>query len=25
MPERGDPCVWYVGRVWRYRRGGQNP
>jgi hypothetical protein len=25
MPERGDPYVWYVGRVWRYERGGQNP
>ena len=23
--ERGDPYVWYVGRVWRYQRGGQNP
>jgi len=25
MPERGDSYVWYVGRVWRYQRGGQNP
>jgi hypothetical protein len=25
MPERGDPYVWYAGRVWRYQRGGQNP
>ena len=25
MPERSDPYVWYVGRVWRYQRGGQNP
>jgi hypothetical protein len=25
MPERGDPYVWNVGRVWRYQRGGQNP
>jgi hypothetical protein len=25
MPERGDPNVWYIGRVWRYQRGGQNP
>jgi hypothetical protein len=24
MPERRDPYVWYVGRVWRYQRGGQN-
>jgi hypothetical protein len=23
MPERGDPYVWYEGRVWRYQRGGQ--
>ena len=20
-----DPYAWYVGRVWRYQRGGQNP
>jgi hypothetical protein len=25
MPDRGNPYVWYVGRVWRYQRGGQNP
>jgi hypothetical protein len=25
MPERGHPYPWYVGRVWRYQRGGQNP
>ena len=25
MPDRGDPYVWYVGRDWRYQRGGQNP
>jgi len=25
MSERGDPYVWYVGRDWRYQRGGQNP
>ena len=23
--ERRDPYVWYVGRVWRYQRCGQNP
>ena len=22
--ERRDPYIWYVGRVWRYQRGGQN-
>ena len=25
MPEQWDTYVWYVGRVWRYQRGGQNP
>jgi hypothetical protein len=25
MPDWGDPYVWYVGIVWRYQRGGQNP
>jgi hypothetical protein len=25
MPVRSDPYAWYVGRVWRYHRGGQNP
>jgi hypothetical protein len=20
MPERGDPYVWYVGKVWRYQK-----
>jgi hypothetical protein len=25
MSERGDPYDWYVGRVWRYQEGGQNP
>jgi hypothetical protein len=25
MAERGDPYAWYVGRVSRYQRGGQNP
>jgi hypothetical protein len=24
MPDQGDPYVWYVGRVWRYQRGGKN-
>jgi hypothetical protein len=24
LSERGDPYVWYVRRVWRYQRGGQN-
>ena len=25
VPDRADPYVRYVGRVWRYKRGGQNP
>ena len=25
MSERGDPYAWFVERVWRYQRGGQNP
>jgi hypothetical protein len=25
MPQRRDPYVWYVGRVWRYQRDGQIP